>query len=96
MASRENPYSELNMSQIEFTQRKRDYSPIITTSKHALKKIYGSKPSGLESHMVKSHSALTHKKSRSVENFRYGRTKGELQKQLYLKQKQLTVLKRQI
>lgn len=35
-----NPYSNLDISQIEYTQDKRDYSPIITTSKYSLKKIY--------------------------------------------------------
>lgn len=28
------------MSQIEYTNTKRDYSPIITTSKHDLRRIY--------------------------------------------------------
>ena len=35
-----NPYTDVNVSQIEYTQDKRDYSPIITTSKHELKKLY--------------------------------------------------------
>jgi hypothetical protein len=30
----------LNASQIEYTQTKRDYSPIITTSKYDLRRIY--------------------------------------------------------
>jgi hypothetical protein len=38
--SKKNPYSDLNASQIEYTANKRDYSPIITTSKYDLRKIY--------------------------------------------------------
>jgi len=38
--SKRNPYSDLNASQIEYTANKRDYSPIITTSKYDLRKIY--------------------------------------------------------
>ena len=38
--SKRNPYSDLNTSQIEFTNNKRDYSPIITTSKYDLRRIY--------------------------------------------------------
>lgn len=38
-----NPYSQLDMSQIEYTNTKRDYSPIITTSKYDLRRIYDPK-----------------------------------------------------
>ena len=36
----------MNASQIEYTQGKRDYSPIITTSKYDLKKIYDGHSNG--------------------------------------------------
>ena len=101
-----NPYTDVNISQIEYTQDKRDYSPIITTSKHELKKLYD--PHGRSGHRNKqSCTSMTqmNKKSRShsAENYKVGQkrmsappTKNDLQKQLYIKQKQLTMMKNQL
>ena len=77
-----NPYSDLNVSQIEYTATKRDYSPIITTSKHDLRRIYD--PSHQQ--MYKSQNfkrSKSHMITRSVDN-----TKKENSKQFFSKTSQ--------
>ena len=70
------------MSQIETNSKKRDYSPIITTSKHDLKAIYD--PMSGQKRLRSASSGTTR---RQVVLSNMATTKGELQRQLYLKQK---------
>ena len=68
-----NPYNNLDISQIEYTQNKRDYSPIITTSKYSLKKIY--EPQVLKESKSYHSQQPRHKKARSVEGSQKGGSK---------------------
>ena len=68
------------MTQIEKVNKKRDYSPIVTTSKHDLKKIYDPQ----ESRGHRSASSGHQRKTQTILS-NMATTKGELQRQLYLK-----------
>lgn len=79
----------LSLSQIEYG--KRDYSPIITTSKHALRKIYDPK----RKH-VHSASVQTHQRRQNYVGGYQRSTKSDLHRQLQVKEKQLRLIKNQI
>jgi hypothetical protein len=92
----------LNVSQVELTQDNQDYSPIITTSKYELRKIYDPHSRNGKSYYSDRHQESTfgQRQARSVEpSSRHPQRKlgaQPLEHQLVLKQKQLEVLKRQI
>ena len=109
------PADNLNRSQIEQSRDKRDYSPILTTSKYDIKSIYDPlgkyASTGSVQRLLKKRTRSTNSHGLSLKklggsflnapSMKRGKssirtTKCELQKQLYIKQKQLTLLRKQI
>jgi hypothetical protein len=87
----------LSLSQIE-RYGKRDYSPIITTSKHAMRKIYAPKREHHHSASVQTEcrrQAYTGMVIRNEPGFRRS-TRSDLHRQLVVKEKQLRLIKDQL